>query len=212
MNKYDKFWAASTTAGNLVEAIYSVFGKWGSFTIESAEFSLLMNTYEGIAPELFAFTWMNESTFKFYSEPNRNNKRNPQDLFDKYDVGGLQMNVGQLKANIENKYISIKGLDFAKIVGTKGPFFNGDPIQNSRCASRFLLRIGSAEIVANKDGKPFVLFPKLELQDWLKLSSDESNKRRAVAYTGPDARPFRLESWSKFGPMFKKFFEEYQKL
>lgn len=208
MSKYDKFWNASASAGNLVEEVNKVFGKYGAFTIESAEFSLMMQRFEGIKPELFAFTWMNESTFKLYSEPNRNEKRNPEDSFDKYDVGPLQMNVGQLKANIDNKFISIKGLELAKIIGTKGPLFNGDPVQNSQCASRFLLRIGRGEIVANRQGKSVVLFPKATT-NWNDLSVDEQDARRAVAYTGPDARPFRLDSWMKFGPMYKKFFEEF---
>jgi len=208
MDKYDRFWTASAAAGNLVEAVYSVFGKWGSFTIESAEFSLEMERLEKVSPELFAFTWMNESTFKFYSEPNRNEKRNPEDSFDKYDVGPVQMNVGQLKANIENKFLSIKGLDRNKITGTKGPLFNGDPIQSSQAASRFLLRIGRAEIIGPKQK---MLFSKVTAEDWNLTDEYIKNTRRAVAYTGPDARQYRLDSWNKFGSMYKKFFEEFKK-
>lgn len=210
MNKYDKFWAANAAAGNLVEEVNKIFGKWGTFTIESAEFSLLMQQLEQISPELFAFTWMNESTFKLYSEPNRNEKRNPEDSFDKYDVGPVQMNVGQLKANIANKFISIKGLDLAKITGTKGLLFNGDPIENSRCASRFLLRIGRGSIQARANGgEIYELYPSAVIS-WNSLDIDSMNERRAVAYTGPDARSYRQNSWKKFGPMFKKFFEEFQ--
>lgn len=208
MSKYDKFWAASEKAGGLVGKVREQFGKWGEFTIESAEIALTMKRLEKISPELFAFTWMNESTFKLYSEPNRNTPRNPNDDFDKYDVGGLQMNVGILKANLANKFFSIQGLDLERAVGKKGPLFSGDPIENFRVASRYLLRIGRGEIIGPNKG---VLFETLTVEQWAKLNEDVKNGRRAVAYTGPDARPFRTENWKKFGGMFKTFFEEFEK-
>lgn len=211
MNKYDKFWKANELAGNLVQEINKPFDKYGTFTIESAEFSLLMSRYENIAPELFAYTWMNETTFKFYSEPNRNTPRNPEDDFSKYDVGPLQLNVGWLRKNIDVGYINIKNLDFNKIVGTKSDLFNGDPIEHSRAASIFLLRIGQAEIVAKKNNQVYTMFQKLTPELWKVLSEDAKNGRRAVAFTGPEARPHRLAGWQKFGPMFKTFFEEFQK-
>jgi hypothetical protein len=208
MSKYDRFWAANEKAGGLVEKIRAQFGKWGEFTIESAEISLLMKRLEGVSPALFSFTHMNESTFKIYSEPNKNTPRNPNDDFDKYDVGGMQMNVGILKANLNVKFFSIGDLDLNKIIGTKGNMFNGDPIQHFRAASKYLKALGRGQIVGPKK---VVLFEKLTQEQWDKLNEDVKNGRRAVAYTGPDARPFRTENWKKFGGMFKTFFEEFEK-
>jgi hypothetical protein len=213
-SKYDKFWQANEQAGNLVETIdnYKVgnntFGKYGRFTIESADICLLISKLEGISPEIDAHTWLNETTFRNYSESNPNTKNNPNDDFDKYDVGPRQINVGLLKANIAVNYISIKGLDLFKITGTKSPIYNGDPIQNAQCGARLLKRMGQGAIVGpNKQ----IMFPPVLLQTWQTMSLDQKNERRVVAYTGPDARPFRLESWRVLGPMFKKFFEVYGK-
>lgn len=215
MNKYEKFWTAQTMAGNLVETITNepvgkyTFGRYGKFTIETAEVCLLIAKLENIAPEMDAFTWMHETTFRNYSESNPNTKGNPNDEFDFYDVGPRQVNVGILKKNIARSYISIKGLSLEKITGTKGPLFNGDPVENARCGARILLRQGQSPIVGEKDGTRFVMFPGLTADEWKTLDKDLKMERQVVAYTGPAARPYRMESWKKFGPMFRKFFEEY---
>jgi hypothetical protein len=208
MNKYDLFWHCNDLVGNVVEEVDKTFGKWGQFTIDSADFILRVNEVENVSPELLAVTWMNETTFRFYSEPNPNKKSNPNDDFDKYDVGPFQLNVGTLKANVANKYLSIKGLDINKILGTKGKAFNGDPFEHSLCAARFLNRIGQGEIVGGKERE--IMFTKLTQEQWSKLNLDAKNGRRAIAYTGPEARPYRMESWKKFGPMFKRFFDVYK--
>ena len=209
MNKYDKFWQANSESGDVVGVVSSVFGKWGMFHIDAADFTLRIASLESIAPELFAVTWMNESSFKFYPEPNPNKKSNPKDDFDKYDVGPLQTNVGILRKNIENKYLSIKGLDLEKIIGTKSQEFNGDPIENSRLAARLLLRAGRSAIIASSGGNRFELFPALTSQQWAVMPSYQRMERQAVAYTGPEARPYRLKSWKQFSSMFREFFRVY---
>lgn len=217
MSKYDDFWRANEAAGGLVEAIANekagnyTFRRYGSFTIETADVCTLISKLENLPPEMDAFTWMHETTFRNYSESNPNAKNNPSDDFDLYDVGPRQINVGLLKANILNKYISIKGLDLAKIIGTKSPLFTGDPIENARCGARILLRQGQSVIVGSKNNQKYTMFPPVALSTWTTMPLDEKNERRIVAFTGPEARPNRLASWQKFGPMFKKFFEEFQK-
>lgn len=217
MNKYEKFWSAQTAAGHLVETITNepvgkyTFGRYGKFTIETADVCLLIAKLENVAPEMDAFTWMHETTFRNYSESNSNTKNNPNDEFSFYDVGSRQVNVGLTEKNIESGYISIKGLNWERITGTKAPLFNGDPIENARCGARILLRQGQSEIVGEKDKKRFVMFPALTASEWKTLDRDLKMERQVVAYTGPAARPARLESWKKFGPLFRRFFEEYQK-
>lgn len=208
-SKYERFWQANSLAGNLVETIDQQFGKFGRFTVESADIIGLVSTVEQVSPEIHAVTWMNETTFRNYSESNPNKKNNPNDDFTLYDVGPMQINVGILKANLSVNYISITGLDINKVVGNKGPIFTGDPIENHRCAARLLKRMGQGVIVGKKDGQKFTMFAPLTSQSWANLTLDQKNERRVVNYTGPEARPARLESWKKYGPMFKKFFEVY---
>jgi hypothetical protein len=216
-SKYDTFWKANDLAGGLVEAIDSykvgsyTFGRYGKFTVESADICVMISKLEGIAPEVDAVTWMNETTFRNYSESNPNAKNNPKDDFELYDVGPRQINVGMLRANLAVNYISIKGLDINKILGTKAPIFNGDPIENARCAARLLKRMGSAVIIGEKDGQRYQMFESIPWTSWQSVPDEIRNRRRVVAYTGPAARPGRLETWNKLSSMFKKFFEEYQK-
>lgn len=208
-SKYDRFWEANKLAGNLVETIDLQYGKYGRFTVESADIIVFVSTIEQISPEVHAVTWQNETTFRNYSESNPNTKSNPNDDFNLYDVGPMQINIGTLKANLGVNYISITGLDINKIVGNKGPIFTGDPIQNHRCGTRLLKRMGQGVIVAKKDGQKFTMFEALTSQSWANLTTDQKNERRVVNYTGPEARPARLDSWRKYSPMFKKFFEVY---
>ena len=206
MSKYDRFWDANQQAGNLVETINAQFGKWGTFHVDNADFINELYRAEKCDRALLAVTWMNETTFRFYSEPNQNNS--PDD-FTKWDVGPFQMNVGLLHASIANQYLSVKGLDLAKITGTQAGsiLYNGDPWHNACIAARLLKRTGQQTIIKGK--KREVMFWGVTAQSWAVMPEDTKNRRRAVAFTGPEARPFRLESYNKYAPMFTKFFEVY---
>jgi hypothetical protein len=206
MNKFDKFWEADKVAGNITAEVRGKFAKYGTFEIDNADIILQVSAFEKCPPELLAVTWMNETTFRFYSEPNKNGLDFD---FNAWDVGPFQMNVGILHANLNNRYLSSIGLTLLDITGTDEDMFNGDPVQNAHMAARHLMRGGSQNIVAGKER--YVMFPSLTFREWADLPEDEKNLRRAVAFTGPEARPARAESFKKFGPMFKKFFEEYSR-
>ena len=148
MDKFSKFWIANSHStngmidGGVIKYVNDTFGKWGQFCIDNADVILLVSTLEKISPELLAVTWMNETSFRFYSEPNTNGHF---DNFTYHDVGPLQLNVGWLERNISVKYLNPVGLDVPKITGTMSNIFNGDPIQNLRMGARMLLRIGKTD-------------------------------------------------------------------
>jgi hypothetical protein len=204
MNKFDRFWEAEK-ASRVVEEVNKTFGKWGGFHIDNADVILEVAKLENVSPELIAVTWLNETSFRFYSEPNTNNQ---PDNFLKHDVGPMQLNVYYTLENIKVKFINPAGIDISRALGSKSNFFNGSPKENVRLGARTLGRIGRGEIEGPRDS---TMFPKLSVEHWNSLSLDDKNLRRAVAYTGPDARTYRLKSWQKFYPMFKQFFEIYEK-
>jgi hypothetical protein len=201
-SKFDRFWEAAN-ASRVVEEVHQQFGKWGGFHIDNADVILEVSKLEKISPELLAVTWLNETSFRFYSEPNINNQPNN---FSKHDVGPMQLNVYYTKADVQNKFINASGIDIGKALGTPSRMFNGDPKENIRFAARRLVRIGRAQIEGPEKS---ILFPKLSVPDWESLPQEQKNLRRAVTYTGPEARPSRIKSWNKFSPMFKEFFEIY---
>jgi hypothetical protein len=147
-NKFDKFWKANLIAteqpsGNtLTDAIKERFGYWGSFEIDNADAILVVSKLEHVNPALVALTWMNETTFRFYSEPNMNGA---PDNFTKWDVGPMQLNVGWLLKNIQVKYLNPVGLDVLKVTGGKSNLFDGDPMENLRMGARMLVRIGKTD-------------------------------------------------------------------
>lgn len=167
---------------------------------------LLVSETEMVSPSLLAVTFCNETTFRFYSEANPNTPRNPDDDFEKYDVGPMQLSVWQMRANIANRFLNVKGIDVDRALGTKSPLFNGDPLENLRLAARLLLRIGRGTIVGPSET---ILYPAVTPEQWDQLSEHGRNERRVVAYTGPEARPSRYRSWVKYRPMFDHFFKIY---
>jgi hypothetical protein len=142
MDKFDKFWEANIKANSLRLLIHDKFGKYGSWEVDNADTILVVSKLEHISPELLAVTWLNESTFRFYSEPNTNGFIND---FSKHDVGPLQLNVYWTLANIQVKYLNPVGLDVDKALGTISKIFNGDPMQNLRLGARRLLRGGKTD-------------------------------------------------------------------
>lgn len=205
MNKFDGFQLANQASG-VVEAVREKFAKYGDFNVGAADVILLISETEKVDPALFAVTWLNETTFRTYSEANRNEARNPNDDFNLYDTGPAQLNVGTMKANIANQFLNAKGIDVNRAFGTKAPLFNGDPLENLRLGTRLLLRIGRGTITGPSKT---ILYQAVSQERWATMSEAEKNERRVVAYTGPEARPYRLRSWQKFGSMFTRFFEVY---
>jgi hypothetical protein len=212
MDKFDRFWQANEVSDVCV-GVQNVFGRWGLFAIDNADIilevcALMRSIGKPITPELLAVTWLNETTFRFYSEPNKNNSED----FNKWDVGPLQINVGVLKANLANKFISLDkvNLNIEQVLGSNSGsnLFNGNPEANIVCAAVILHRIGQGAIVEGKERK--LMFPALTAQAWAVMPEGLKNERRAVAYTGPEARSYRLKSYRVFAPMFRKFFEIYQ--
>lgn len=210
MNKFDRFWDANRLSGDVVTAVAGdylspAFGKYGTFQIDNADIILLVSKLEVIAPELVAVTWMNETTFRFYSEPNTNGR--PDD-FDKWDVGPMQTNVGYTMKDIAVGFIRNEGLNTAKAFGTMDAIvvFDGDPIENLRLGARKLNALGRAEVIG-KDKK--ILLPKVTVEGWKQYDDWTKNRRRAALYTRPDAREARIASYNKYAPMFRKFFEVY---
>ena len=185
----------------LVGQIEADFHGWGAFHIDNADVCLMMQTAEDVDPALLAVTWMNETTFRFYSEPNDNHS----DDFDKWDVGPMQVNRGVVKLNIANKFLNAKGIDLLRALDTSHDQFNGDPLENIRLACRLLLRIGRGTITGPSQT---VLYPSVA-DHWADVPEVERNERRAVAYTGPEARPARYQSWIKYAPLFTEFFKLY---
>ena len=200
MRKNERFQRAMELSG-LVGQIEADFKGWGAFSISAADVITMIATDEGIAPELLSVTVLNESTFRFYCEPNTNGSDDP--YF--WDVGPAQLNRGNIQRSIANQFINGKGIDIARALDSTATMFIGDPLQNLRLASRFLKRIGQGTIVGPSET---VLYPSLAAM-WAEVPEAQRNERRAVAYTGPEARPARFQSWQKYSPMFQRFFELY---
>jgi hypothetical protein len=225
-NKYDRFIEADLEAGKLIpeeplkkglfdgngnsltpwlltQLIREKFGKWGVFHIDNADTILLVSKLEHIAPELLAVTWLNESTFRFYCEANKNGQ---ETNFQAWDVGPMQVNVGYTLKDITVKFFSGEGINIYSAFGDQTPLFSGDPILNLRLGARKLRALGRASVIG-KDKQQIA--EKLTLQEWEQTPEDIKNLRRAMLYTRPDARNARYDSYEKFAPLFKKFFEVY---
>ena len=157
----------------------SHYVKYNYFTPDAARLILLVSKWHGITPELLAVTWMNESVFSFYPQPNNNGT--PDD-FSKWDVGPMQMNVKWTLADIDVKYYAVPAdLNLREALGTHHNIhFNGNPTANVRLAAIKLKRLHKTD-----------------------------DAQRAIMYTGPNARPYRLESFNKYAPLFRTFFERF---
>ena len=202
MRKNDRFQRAMELSG-LVGQIEADFRGWGVFHIDNADTLLWLHQVESIDFALAAVMWGNESTFRYQVEPNTNASRNPDDLFDLYDVGPGQNNVRQTRADIEIKFINAKGIDVLRALGSKD--IPPDPLENLRLSCRKLMRIGQGTITGPSQT---VLYPSVA-DHWADVPEAQRNERRAVAYTGPEARPARYQSWVKYAPLFTAFFKQY---
>lgn len=202
MRKNERFKFAMEQSG-LVGQVEADFRGWGVWRMDNADTCLWLQQTEKVNVALVAHMWLNESTGRFLCEPNTNKPRNPTDDFELYDVGPAQLNVAKTRADIANKFLNVKGIDVGRALGTKTIF--PDPFENLRLASRKLLRIGQGTIV----GPSETILYYLAVKDWASLTGDIQNERRAVAYTGPEARPARYQSWVKYAPMFTTFFKLY---
>lgn len=207
MNKFDKFITSDNSVGpaRLTLEISSKFGKYGTFSIDNADVILLVSRLENISPELLAVTWLNETTFRFYSEPNKNNK---PDNFSAWDVGPMQLNVGYTQKDLAVGFFKGLDLDLTKAFGNAlgAELFNGDPITNIRLAARKLKALGRADVIGKNNER---IYLKASVEDWKNFAEDYKNLRRAMLYTGPEARNARRDSYIKFAPMFEKFFKVY---
>lgn len=200
MRKNERFRMAMERTG-LAREIEADFKGWGRWDIDNADVCLWLQTVEGVDPSLLAVTWLNETTGRFISEPNKNNS----DDFNHWDVGPGQTNVGNIHRNIANQFLNVKGLDVQRALGTESDLFDGDPVENLQLASRFLLRIGRGTIT----GPSETVLYESAAGNWSTLTEAQRNERRAVAYTGPNARPARYRSWVKYAPLFELFFSLY---
>jgi len=203
MNKYDRFWQANYEASDIVGQIAQRWGHWGNFRIDNADVILRISNEELIAPELLAVTWVNESSFTFFCEPNTN--KSPND-FTKWDVGPMQLNVGYTTKDVEVKFINARGLDLGKAFGTPAEVFNGDPTENLRLGARKLLALGRAAVIGKGGAQ---IAEKLSVEEWKTTPEDVKNVRRAMLYTRPDARNARFDAYEQYAPLFKKFFEAF---
>lgn len=196
-DKYQRFRIANE-ATNLTTLLAETIGKWGVWHVDHVEVALHVAKLEGVSPSLVTHMWQNESAFKFYPEANTNNS----DDEDHWDVGSGQTNRRVIKASIANQFLNTKGLDIAAALASTREMFTGDPIMNLRLSARLLKRIGRGTIT----GPSGTVLYKAAVGT---LPEDEWNERRAVAYTGPDARPARLRSWLKFNLLYSTFFSLY---
>lgn len=196
-DKYQRFRVANE-ATNLTALLAETIGKWGTLHIDHVEVALHVAKLEGISPTLLTHAWQNESAFKFYPEANTNNS----DDEDHWDVGSGQTNRRVIKASIANQFLSVKGIDLLAALSSTREMFTGDPIMNLRLSARLLKRIGRGTITGPSGT---VLYKAAQGT----LPEDEWDERRAVAYTGPDARPARLRSWQKFSPLYDRFYAIY---
>jgi hypothetical protein len=205
-NKFDRFWKANQDAGNLVEMIASSkFGKYGTFAIDNADIILKISAIEKVDPALLALTWLNETTFRFYSEPNMNGQ---PDNFQRWDVGPMQTNVFWTLKDIEVNFYKSEGIDLKAALGTSKNLFDGNPLENIRLAARRLNAGGRAYMSFQLD-EGLRYWEQLTPNEFATLPSREQSLRRAIAYPGPDARKGRLESYNQFAPFFRTFFQFY---
>jgi hypothetical protein len=204
MNKYDRFWQANHEASDIVGQVAGVWGYYGGFAVDNADIILKVSQQELIAPELLAVTWPNESSFTFYCEPNKNNS--PAE-FPKWDVGPMQLNVWYTREDIRVGFVKADGIDLDKAFGTPADLFNGDPVENIRLGARKLKALGRAAVIGKNKGQ---IAEKLSVEEWKTTPEDIKNLRRAMLYTRPDARNARYDSYNRFAPLFKKFFEIYK--
>lgn len=202
MRKNELFTEAMSVSG-LANQIEADFKGWGVFHIDNADTLLWLREVEGVDLAAAAVMWANESTFRYQVEPNKNSPRNPDDLFEHYDVGPGQINVGRTRADIEVKFINPKGIELLRAFGTKE--IPPDPLENLRLSCRKLMRIGQGTITGPSDT---VLYPPVA-HVWADVPEVERNERRSVAYCGPDSRPARYKSWVKYAPLFTRFFQLY---
>lgn len=202
MRKNELFADAMSVSG-LAGQIEVDFHDWGIFHLDNADTLLWLHQVEGVDLATAAVTWANESTFRYHVEPNKNSPRNPDDLFEHYDVGPGQINVGRTRADIEVKFLNAKGIDLIRAFGTKE--IPPDPLENLRLSCRKLMRIGQGTITGPSDT---VLYPSVA-HVWADVPEVERNERRSVAYCGPESRPARYQSWVKYGPLFTRFFQLY---
>ena len=202
MRKNERFQAAMDDSG-LVGQIEADFKGWGLFHIDNADTLLWLHAVEQVDLAAAAIMWMNESTFRYQVEPNTNAPRNPDDLFEHYDVGPGQLNVGRTQADIKVKFLNPQGIDLMRAFGTSEQ--PPDPLENLRVSCRKLMRIGQGTIVGPSET---VLYPSVA-HLWSQVPEVERNERRSVAYCGPDSRPARFKSWVKYSPLFTRFFQLY---
>jgi len=201
MRKNERFKFAMEQSG-LVGQVEADFKGWGVFHVDNADvIAAVADTPDQCA--LLAVTWMNETTFRFYSEPNMNHVPDDNNY---WDVGPMQLNVGVIRANIANKFLNAEHLDVQKALLSTISQFIGDPLQNVQLGYRLLKRIGRGTITGPAET---ILYTKLTVEEWDALDESVRNERRAVAYTGPEARPKRYTSWVKYAPMFTTFFKLY---
>lgn len=200
MRKNELFTEAMSVSG-LQGQIEADFKGWGVFHISAADVIAMVAADEDVAPELLAVTVMNESTFRFYCEPNTNGSDDPY----QWDVGMAQLNRGTIQRSIANQFISAKGIDIQRALDSTVTMFVGDPLQNLKLAARFLKRIGQGTIV----GPSETVLYQSAVDEWSTFEERYRNERRAVAYTGPNARPARYQSWIKYAPRFQRFFTLY---
>lgn len=187
---------------NLGDRIEEQYGKWGNFTEENAKavvkiVDLEIGQGSRVARittmAMLSFTWMNESTWSLNPEPNVNEKHySPWN----WDIGPFQLNLQWTMRMIWQGDFSAKGLTWKGVWGEwfydedgiKPAAFNGDIIENGRCALRRLLS---------------------DRRQPGRFGFADQETMRLVLYTGPKAQPSRLKAWNKYGEDFKKFFEAY---
>lgn len=161
----------------------SPYVKWGKFTQEAADLVIKVHLFEKVSCPLISVTWLNESVFNIRPVPNTNG--NDANWFG-YDIGPAQLNLGwSLRMAWQGELKRTNDLLFVDVFG-KPPYlpgqeFTGNPLANLRVMARRLLA-GS-------------------------LSTDE--RTLAVRYTGPKAQSYRGQSYDKFAPLFKNFFDYY---
>jgi hypothetical protein len=203
-DKYQRFWDANHAASDIVGQIAKRWGHWGGLRQDNADVILMVSKLEKIAPELLAVTWVNESSFTFYCEPNKNNSSD----FNKWDVGPMQLNIGYTSEDIKVKFVSGNNISLSRAFGNPTDLFSGDPIENVRLGAQKLIALGRAAVIGKNKQE---LFPKVSVDWWKTLDEDTKNLRRAMLYTRPDARNWRGEIYLQLAPAFKKFFEVYGK-
>lgn len=184
------------------DRIEEQYGKWGHFTEENAKTIIKIADLEVgqgskivsiLTMAMLAFTWVNESTWSFNTEPNTNNK--PYSPWN-WDIGPFQMNLHWTVRMIWQGDFSVKDLSwkgvwgpsFYEEGGIKPAAFNGDVVENGRCALRRMLS---------------------DRRQHGPLGFANRETMQTVLYTGPKAQSHRLKNWNKYGEDFKKFFEAY---